>query len=147
MQPRVRGVTSDASRGSPLSVYTWLNRHSLYTSDTWPPVNAFLSLLSWCTRVSSPVQVARSRQSARLLSLQEGELPVQVQGSAHRSGIMLQSSSVTWPSFPQLYLRRGGEVVEVAERLVEGGLVTRERAVARAVATGEVVARAYYRPG
>ena len=38
-------------------------------------------------------------------------------------------------------------MVEVAERLVEGGLVTRERAVARAVATGEVVARAYYRPG
>lgn len=90
---------------------------------------------------------AQGELEARLLPLQEGELPVQVQGSAHRSGIMLQSSSVTWPSFPQLYLRRGGEVVEVAERLVEGGLVTRERAVARAVATGEVVARAYYRPG
>ena len=54
---------------------------------------------------------------------------------------------MTWPSFPQLYLRRGGEVVEVAERLVEGELVTKERAVARAVATGEVVARTYYRPG
>ena len=90
---------------------------------------------------------AQGELEARLLPLQEGELPVQVQGIAHRSGIMLQSSSVTWPSFPQLYLRRGGEVVEVAERLVEGGLVTRERAVARAVATGEVVARAYYRPG
>ena len=38
---------------------------------------------------------AQGELEARLLPLQEGELPVQVQGIAHRSGIMLQSSSVT----------------------------------------------------